>query len=243
MLLLSETRSISKVCTLQNAGDCTALRLLFSATEELNMRIFSRALGVLFNVLIPASFSFAASIQLIPVVSGLSNPVFLANAHDGTNRLFIVEQGGIIKVLQPGTTTPTIFLDITSKVLFGGERGLLGLAFHPQYPSNPRFYVDYTRAGDGATVIAEYQVSTDPDVANLTERVLLVIGQPYSNHNGGMLAFGPEGYLYIGMGDGGSSFDPQNRAQNINQLLGKILRIDVDHANGPIPYSSPSTNP
>src|SRR6185295_9875042 len=124
-------------------------------------------------------------------------------------------------------------LDITSRVTSGGERGLLGLAFHPQYPSNPRFYVNYTRASDGGTVIAEYQVSSNPNVANTTEKVLLTISQPYTNHNGGMLAFGTDGYLYIGVGDGGSSFDPQGHAQNINDLLGKILRIDVDHPNGP----------
>ena len=167
----------------------------------------------------------------------------MTNAHDGSNRLFIVEQPGRIKVLQPGGTIPTVFLNITGKVLSGGEQGLLGLAFHPQYPANPTFYVDYTRTSDGATVIAMYHVSNDPNVASSAETVLLVIGQPFANHNGGMLAFGPDGYLYIGMGDGGSAFDPDNRAQNINDLLGKILRIDVDHPNGPALYSSPATNP
>jgi hypothetical protein len=184
-----------------------------------------------------------AAIQLQALVTGLTNPVFVTHAHDGSNRLFILEQPGVIKVLQPGSTTPTVFLDITDKVLPGGERGLLGLAFHPQYPSNPAFYVDYTRAGDGATVIARYQVSGDPNVASSAETVLLVIEQPFPNHNGGMLAFGPDGYLYIGMGDGGAGYDPDNRAQNLDDLLGKILRIDVDHGNGPALYSSPSTNP
>jgi glucose/arabinose dehydrogenase len=201
------------------------------------------ALAALALLLTPAAPSFGASIQLVRVASGLSNPLFVTHAHDGTNRLFILEQGGTMKVLQPGASTPTVFLDIQTKVLFSGERGLLGLAFHPQYPVNPRFYLDYTRAGDGATVIAEYQVSSDPNVASPTEKVLLVIAQPYANHNGGMLAFGADGYLYIAMGDGGSSFDPGNRALNKDDLLGKILRIDVDHANGPIPYSSPATNP
>jgi hypothetical protein len=119
--------------------------------------------------------SVGASIQLVRVASGLSSPLFVTHAHDGTNRLFILERGGIMKVLQPGASTPTVFLDIQTKVLSGGERGLLGLAFHPQYPVNPRFYLDYTRAGDGATVIAEYQVSSDPNAANPTEKVLLVI--------------------------------------------------------------------
>src|SRR5262245_16202433 len=190
-----------------------------------------------------STFSFSAEVQLISIVSGLSSPIFVTHSHDGSNRLFIVEQPGVIKVLHRGSSTPAVFLDIRSKVSLGSERGLLGLAFHPQYPSNPRFFVDYTRAGDGATVIASYEVSAQPDVAKPTETVLLVIPQPYANHNGGMLAFGPDGYLYIGMGDGGSAFDPENRAQNINELLGKILRIDVDHTNGPVLYASPSTNP
>jgi glucose/arabinose dehydrogenase len=186
----------------------------------------------------------AAAVPLVPVLSGLESPIYLTNAHDGSNRLFIVEQGGRIKVLQPGASEPTIFLDITARVLSGGERGLLGLAFHPQYATNRRFFVDYTRQPDGATVIAEYQVSAaDSNVAETTEKVLLVIPQPFANHNGGMVEFGPDGFLYIGMGDGGSANDPGRRAQNVNELLGKILRIDVDHANGSQPYSSPADNP
>ncbi len=190
--------------------------------------------------------SSVASIALAPVVtSGLSNPLYVTNAHDGSNRLFIVEQGGVIKVLQPGSNTPTVFLDITGRVLSGGERGLLGLAFHPQYPTNRRFFVDYTRQTDGAIVIAEYHTSaTDPNVADTTEAPILTIPHPdAANHNGGMIEFGPDGFLYIGTGDGGSANDPPNNAQNINALLGKILRIDIDHANGSVPYSSPSSNP
>src|SRR5262249_971589 len=149
---------------------------------------------------------------------------------DGSNRLFIIEQAGIIKVLQPGTSTPTIFLDIRSKILSGGERGLLGLAFHPQYASNGRFFLYYTRTGDGTIVIAEYRVSSNPNVANTAETILLTIPHPTNaNHNGGMLAFGPESptrFLYAGVGDGGSGNDPPNNAQNVNTLLGKILRID-----------------
>ena len=129
-------------------------------------------------------------------------------------------------------------------MLFGGERGLLGLAFHPQFSSNGRFFVDYTRKPDGATVIAEYRVSAaDPSVADGGETVLLVIPQPFANHNGGMVEFGPDGFLYIAMGDGGSGNDPGNRAQNVNDLLGKILRIDVDHPAGGLPYSVPADNP
>jgi hypothetical protein len=185
-----------------------------------------------------------AALQLDPFLSGLTSPVLITNARDGTNRLFIVEQAGIIKVLQPGSTTPTVFLNITSRILTGGERGLLGLAFHPQYETNRRFFVHYTRQTDGAGVIAEYRASvSNPDVADATETVLLTIPQPFSNHNGGMIEFGPDGFLYIAKGDGGSANDPGNRAQNINELLGKILRINVDIPNGSIPYSSPPTNP
>src|SRR6185503_2711717 len=132
---------------------------------------------------------------------------------------FVVEQGGRIKLLTPGSTTPSIFLDISQRVLAGGERGLLGLAFHPQFRTNGRFFVNYTRNPDAATVIAEYQASVlNPNVAEVSETVLLVIPQPFANHNGGMIEFGPDGYLYIGMGDGGSSNDPGNRAQDINNL-------------------------
>lgn len=185
-----------------------------------------------------------AAIQLDPVVTtGLASPLFVGNAGDFSNRLFIVEQGGVLKVLQPDSSIPTVFLDIHTKVVAGGEQGLLGLAFHPQYAGNGRFFVYYTRAGDGTIVIAEYHVSADKDVANPTETVILTIPHPTNtNHNGGMMAFGPDGYLYIGVGDGGSANDPPNNAQNIGVLLGKILRIDINTAPG-VPYLSPSTNP
>jgi hypothetical protein len=178
-------------------------------------------------------------ISLDLVLSGVSVPVYLTNAKDGTNRRFIVQQPGQILVLQPGFSSPTLFLDISNRVLYGGERGLLGLAFHPQFSSNRRFFVNYTRRFDGATVIAEYRASAgNPNVADTTETVLLTIPQPYENHNGGMIEFGPDGYLYIGMGDGGSGNDPGNRAQNLEELLGKILRIDVDR-----PQTAPPDNP
>jgi glucose/arabinose dehydrogenase len=187
----------------------------------------------------------SVSIQLQPVLSGLSSPVFVTNAHDSSDRLFIVEQGGVIKVLQHAATSPTVFLDITSAVLSGGERGLLGLAFHPQFTTNRRFFVYYTRQTDGAIVIAEYHASVaNPNVADAIETVILTIAHPsFANHNGGMLAFGPDGFLYIGTGDGGSANDPGNNSQNINVLLGKILRIDIDQPNGSVPYSSPPSNP
>jgi glucose/arabinose dehydrogenase len=204
-----------------------------------------RGFCVLFVTLILAAEG-SAQIELRSIVSGLNSPVFLTNAHDGSNRLFVVEQIGRISVFSGGLSSRTTFLDIQNRVVSGGEQGLLGLAFHPQYSSNRRFFVDYTRAADGATVISEFQRSEqDPNAADQSsETVLLVIPQPYVNHNGGMVEFGPDGYLYIGMGDGGSGNDPGNRAQNINELLGKILRIDVDNvaADG-TPYVSPNSNP
>lgn len=192
----------------------------------------------------PAAASFSprhAAVHFRRVARGLANPLFVTNA--GDSRLFIVEQGGRIKILSGGILLPTPFLDISAKVLAGGERGLLGLAFHPQYATNGRFYVDYTDR-NGNTVISEFRRTTSfPNLASTTERVLLRIGQPFPNHNGGMLAFGPDGLLYIGMGDGGSAGDPGNRAQNINSLLGKILRIDVNGRTGSLPYRIPPTNP
>jgi len=191
------------------------------------------------------AFQNPATIQLDPVLSGLSSPVLVTNAGDGSNRLFIVEQTGKIKILAPGATTPTVFIDIAPKIIAGGERGLLGLAFHPQYATNRRFFVNYTRAGDGATVIAEYLASAaNSNISDIaTERILLTIAQPFDNHNGGMIAFGNDGLLYIGMGDGGSGNDPGNRAQNIEQLLGKMLRIGVDPDPAGAPYTSPADNP
>lgn len=183
-------------------------------------------------------------LQLEPFLSGLNTPVYITSAADGSDRLFVVEQVGRIKVVQPGSTSPTVFLDIRSLVLSGGERGLLGLAFHPNYENNRRFFVNYTRQPDGATVVAEYRASTgNPNLADSNETQLLLIAQPFANHNGGMITFGPDGFLYIGMGDGGSANDPGNRAQDINNLLGKMLRIDVDRTDGSQPYASPADNP
>ena len=193
-----------------------------------------------------SSLPLSAAVQLTPVASGLASPVFAGNAGDGSNRLFVVEQRGVVRVLQPGATTASVFLDISAKVVAGGERGLLGLAFHPQYAANGRFFVYYTRAADGALVIAEYKVSANPDVAGPAETILLTIAHPTNqNHNGGMLAFGPDDYLYIGVGDGGSGNDPPDNAQNLDVLLGKILRIDVDHpdAAAGTAYSAPADNP
>ena len=206
------------------------------------MRIISLYLSAAVLAAFSVPTAASAQIEFIPVVSGLSSPLFVGHAGDNLNRLFIVEQPGVIKVLQPGAAEPTTFLDIRTKILAGGERGLLGLAFHPQYVSNGRFFVFYTRAGDGALVIAEYAASPpSSNTASTSEEVLLTIPHPgFSNHNGGMLAFGPDGLLYAGVGDGGGANDPNNNAQNLDTLLGKILRIDV---NAGTTYTAPADNP
>lgn len=180
------------------------------------------------------------SIRAERVASGLSRPLFVSAPPRDTTRVFIVEQGGTIRILKFGTLLSTPFLDISALVSGRSEQGLLGLAFHPSYVDNGRFFVNYTdTAGD--TVVAAYRVSGNPDVADSGSReVLLQIDQPFSNHNGGQVSFGPDGFLYIASGDGGSGGDPQENAENINTLLGKLLRIDVD--NG-VTYVNPPTNP
>ena len=176
------------------------------------------------------------------VASGFTQPVHITHAGDGSGRLFVVEQPGQIKVIRDGVVEA--FLDISNTVLSGGERGLLSMAFPPNYASRGHFYVNYTRQPDGATVVARYAVTFDPDVADpSSEEVVLVVPQPYSNHNGGQIAFGPgDGFLYVGMGDGGSGGDPQNYAQNPSELLGKMLRFDVETGD-PLTYTMPASNP
>jgi len=205
---------------------------------------FSAVLGAAaFGQGVPAPLK----IRLQQFLSGVTSPVFMTNAGDGTNRLFIVQQNGIIKVLQPGATTATDFLNISTRIISGGERGLLGLAFHPDYAINRRFFVYYTRTGDGAIQIAEYKVSVgNPNVADTTENVIITIPHPgASNHNGGTVLIGPDGYLYAGTGDGGSGNDPPNNAQNINVLLGKVIRLDINNIPpGQVPqYNIPPDNP
>ena len=176
------------------------------------------------------------------VATQFTSPVQVTHAGDGSERLFVVEQNGMIRIIKNGQVLPAPFLDLTSLVIYSGERGLLGLAFHPDFAFNHYFYVNYTRAGDGDTVIARYSISANPDVADpASASILLTINQPDTNHNGGQLLFSPhDGYLYIGMGDGGGAGDPQNYAQNLNSLLGKLLRLDVDGAS---PYAIPPDNP
>jgi glucose/arabinose dehydrogenase len=185
------------------------------------------------------------SIRLKPVLKGLRNPLALVNAGDGSGRLFIVEQQGIVKILKAGRLVRKPFLDLRGRVISGGEMGLLGLAFHPRFSENGRLFVNYTSRSNGLhTVVSEIRVGSDPDAADRnTESVLLTIRQPFTNHNGGQIAFGPDGYLYIATGDGGAANDPGGNAQNLSSLLGKILRIDVDSKGPDTPYGIPSDNP
>ena len=182
--------------------------------------------------------SFSQSVLLESFGPSFNSPVEIKNA--GDERLFVVEKSGKIKILnQNGSVNSTPFLDIEDRVSTNAnERGLLGLAFHPNYPENPFFFVNYTN-NSGATTISKFSVSANQDIANDSETILLEINQPYANHNGGCINFGPDGNLYIGMGDGGSGGDPQNYSQNTESLLGKMLRINVNSGA----YSIPENNP
>lgn len=192
-------------------------------------------------ILFFAQVSIGQAIGLTSFATGFSSPVDIQHPA-GDARLFVVQKTGAIRILNSnGSINPTNFLTLTTATISNGsERGLLGLAFHPNYATNGYFYVNYTNTA-GNTVIARYTVSANPNVADATSAtIILTVAQPFSNHNGGSLTFGPDGYLYIGMGDGGSAGDPGNRAQNINENLGKMLRIDVDSAS---PYGIPADNP
>ncbi|MDP1725444.1 MAG: PQQ-dependent sugar dehydrogenase [Bacteroidota bacterium] len=187
-------------------------------------------------------FLHAQQVTLTLVASGLTYPVDIKNA--GDRRMFIVQQNGRIRLIDTAGVMQTLpFLDISNRLLFDfGERGLLGLAFDPDYSNNGRFYVNYSRPTDGATRISRFHVTSNPNHCDsTTEQVLLTISQPYTNHKGGGMAFGSDGYLYLSLGDGGSGGDPGNRAQNKDSLLGKILRIDVRDTS--VTYRIPADNP
>jgi glucose/arabinose dehydrogenase len=178
-------------------------------------------------------------LTLETVATGLDFPLYLT-APSGDPRLFVVEKTGRIRIVKNGTLLPTAFLDMSALVSGGGEQGLLGLAFDPAYATSGRFVVNYTNL-DGDTRISAFHVSSDPDVADASsETVLLPVAQPFANHNGGQVLFGPDGYLYAGLGDGGSGGDPNGNGQSLATLLGKVLRIDP---NGGTPYAVPSDNP
>jgi glucose/arabinose dehydrogenase len=186
----------------------------------------------------------AVDLRLEPLVNGLDAPLLVTTAGDGSDRLFVVEQPGRIRIVRDGELEPEPFLDISDRLVSGGEQGLLGLAFHPRYVENGRFFVNYTDLR-GDTVIAEFAVSADdPDRADPgSERVILGFDQPFANHNGGNLAFGPDGNLWIGTGDGGDAGDPFGNGQSLETYLGKMLRIDVDHRDKGLAYAIPPDNP
>jgi glucose/arabinose dehydrogenase len=216
--------------------------------------IFGTALGlsVLLGTLLPHQPQAADAqapifwprIALASPISGFNQPVHIAHAGDGSGRLFVVERPGRIRIVKNGVLQPVPFLDITGRVRsVSGEQGLLSISFPPDFATKGHFYVDYTDLLSN-TAVARFALTADPDVADpASEQIVLTIAQPYANHNGGQLAFGPnDGYLYIGMGDGGSGGDPLGNAQNPASLLGKLLRIDVETGD-PLTYTVPATNP
>jgi glucose/arabinose dehydrogenase len=197
-------------------------------------------------VLFVSSFSPAAELSwpalaLGKKIASVEKPTSISHANDGSNRLFLTEQAGRIVLVRDGVQLKEPFLDISGRVSCCGERGLLSVAFPPGYREKGYFYVNYTnRKGD--TVVARFRITKNPDQGDAaTEEVILTVKQPYANHNGGQLAFGPDGYLYIGMGDGGSGGDPYGNGQKMDTLLGKLLRIDVESKVKP--YDIPSSNP
>lgn len=201
----------------------------------------------------PAPDAPLPDVTLQPVASGFDQPVHVTHAGDGSGRLFVVEQAGVIRIVAQGRMLSAPFLDIRDRVASGGEKGLLSVAFHPRFRDNGLFYVNYTAqlAPDNAsrgrralhTVIARYRIASTNLADRASESVLLTIEQPYGNHNGGQIAFGPDGYLYVGMGDGGAANDPHNHGQNLATLLGAMLRIDVDREQLPRRYAIPADNP
>ena len=188
----------------------------------------------------PAGPSVGTGARLQEIVSGLSVPVYLTAPLGDAARLFIVEKTGAIRIIRDGVLLPDPFLDLSARVSNGGEQGLLGLAFDPDYATTGRFIVHFTDLA-GNTTLARFQASSNPDVADpASELLILTAVQPFANHNGGQVAFGPDGFLYLGLGDGGGGGDPNNRGQDLSDLLGSILRIDVRTSE---PYSVPADNP
>jgi len=204
-------------------------------------------LGALISYLGIAGLKEIYALELVQVFQNvrLSRPIFLTSAGDQSNRIFIVEQEGVIKVVSQKTKRAQVFLDITDRVRnIGNEEGLLSIAFHPKFHDTGFLYVNYSASFPRRTIISRFRISNDPNkVLSKSENRILEIKQPYGNHNGGQIEFGKDGYLYIGMGDGGSAGDPQEHGQNLKTLLGALLRIDVDHKGLKKGYSIPSDNP
>lgn len=201
----------------------------------------------LFALILFTASAYAQNVLIRDAFPGISitNVVGLETANDGTAELYAVSQPGRIFRVNPylDDPQPELWLDITSRVVSGGERGLLGLAFHPDFTDNSEFYVYYTRSGPLRSVISRFLVDEDGFADPDSETILLQFNQPFNNHNGGQIKFGPDGYLYIASGDGGSGGDPQNHGQNPQTLLGAMLRIDVDNTTGGLNYAIPEDNP
>lgn len=205
-------------------------------------------INFVFSIIFISCTQNEAQVSIVEAFPNISfnQPVDIQNAGDGSDRLFVLSQDGVIHVFQndENVNSKKTFLDIRDKVLSGGEQGLLGLAFHPNYKNNGYFYVDYTVSNPRRTIISRYSVSGDPDAADKnSEQILMEIEQPYANHNGGQISFGLDGYLYISLGDGGSGGDPLNNAQSLKSPLGKLLRIDINSTEGGKNYSIPEGNP
>lgn len=230
-LVCGETTTLSELAAVRLTRRSSGVRTARSWLDQFGRRLVAKDLSLS---------------EAFPALS-FSSPVDLQNAGDGTNRLFVVEQGGLIRVFanDPAVGSASTYLDLTSKISSGSERGVLGLAFHPRFSENGYFFVNYTKVSTGATVIARYQANPpSASTAELsTESVILEVAQPFSNHNGGGLAFGPDGYLYIGLGDGGSAGDPEGNGQDRGELLGKFLRVDVNSSSAGRNYGIPSDNP
>lgn len=186
----------------------------------------------------------AAAFTFELLVDGLNSPVQLVDVDDGSDRMLIVQQSGQVRVLKNGALLPDPLLDISGQISTGSEQGLLSIALHPDFAKNGVLFIDYTDT-NGNTQIERWHISADdPDRADPdTAETMLTVEQPYRNHNGGLLLFGPDGYLYIGLGDGGSGGDPEGNGQDLGTLLGKILRIDIDHTEEDLPYAIPDDNP
>lgn len=239
-----ETRHVASLMMVLAMFTCTAASKGKTKAAGINPRPTGAATGA--GVCKdPGPNAAIPDVSLDPLPDRFASPVHLWNAGDGSGRLFVVEQAGTIRIIRNGHVVQTPFLDIRDRVDSGGEKGLLSVSFHPKFKQSGLLYVDYTsREGGLHTVISEFKVTRDPDAADPdSERILLTILQPYANHNGGQTAFGPDGFLYVGMGDGGAGNDPQDRGQNTNELLGKILRLDVDRKQGGREYGIPADNP
>jgi glucose/arabinose dehydrogenase len=227
----------ASVATVTSTGGQTA-RVLGVTTGEVLIHASYR--GVTAGAVVTVTEAVPGTMSLELVADGFQSPIYLTHVPGDSARLFVVERSGGVMIVRGGSVLPTPFLDIGGRVLSGGERGLLGLAFHPRYADNGQFFVYYTNSAGNST-LSRFGVSANPDSANpSSESVLLTVDQPYTNHNGGMLAFGPDGMLYVGLGDGGSGGDPLGHGQDSTTLLGTILRIDVD---GGTPYGIPADNP